>query len=118
MGCRGSSQILLVDGLGGLTMRQHLLDFLEGGKPERTQFPPDTAALVAAPRRLRIDQLRRVDPHHAGLKRTSDPFAARLVFCDDRRHESVLAVIGHVDGLLFSVERAYAQDRAEDLVTP
>src|SRR5450830_76191 len=96
----------------------HVLDLLKRRQPPRAQLAADAALLVTAPRRLREDHLRCVDPHHAGLQGIGHAFGGFAVAADHAGYQAEIAVVGQGDGLVFRGKASYTQHRSEDFLLP
>ncbi len=77
-------------------------------------FPPVAGFLVAAEPGGRVEQVGRVDPHHARLELRRDIEREVDRFRPDRRGEPVGGVVGERDGLLRRAEAHRHRDRPED----
>src|SRR4051794_15264319 len=94
---------------------QHALELAERGQAFRPVLAADSRALEAAERRAHVEGVP-VDPVGPGPHLLRDLVAAVDILRPDRPGEPVVAVVGHVDGLLDRVVGDDRQDRPEDLL--
>src|SRR3954462_11021152 len=78
-------------------------------------FAADTALLHPAKRRAQVAQHPAVDPDDPGLQPRSNPVRAIDVARPEAGGQAVVRAVGHLDRVIFIIERRDCDDRAEDL---
>lgn len=85
-------------------------------QPSLSQLASDTRLLHTTKRHPEIRVIRRVDPNHPRLQLPRNAVRTHDILCEDRRAETVDSLIGHLHGLLLSLERRNDDEGPEDLL--